>query len=257
MLFISIWHYLKTAGTSQHEYCILFKIVAATVHSSNVKLNKAIASCSMFSNVLLVTLLQFISRAAVLLLDVSVMSISVCFSDMTAIAGPRPCPFRRTVIRTWTMMMMRRGVPLLPWGGELHRPPQCPTANHHLPPSALPTMMKCSPFCRPTWMSWPGLTNTRWLNRHGEAPQYCQQLQDGAGLGTCIHLGDTCYFIDFIPVVVWILRVMDSVLNWYLSAWCQCCSPLIKTALHWLHLWWRIGKLDKPVATRVGGNDWV
>lgn len=33
---------------------MLFKIVAATVHSSNMKLNAGIASCSMFSNALLV-----------------------------------------------------------------------------------------------------------------------------------------------------------------------------------------------------------
>lgn len=127
---------------------------------------------------------------------------------MTATAGPRPCPFRPTAIRIWTMMTMRRGVPLLPWGGELHRPQQCPTASHPPPPSARPTMMKCSPFCRPTWTSWPGLTSTRWLSRHGEAAL----LSAVTGL-RCIYLKDTSNFIDLAPLIAWILRVNGQCLK--------------------------------------------
>lgn len=172
------------------------KIVAAAPHRSDAKWNAAPASCCMFSNALLVSLLPYSGSSPALLHSCRIVSgkcISACLSDMTATAGPRPCPFRRTATRTWTMTTRRRGVPPLRWGGERRRPPRCPTASHH-PPSAPPTMMKCSPFCRPTWMSWPGPTSTRWPSRHGEALLSCQQLQDD---------GIPVFFIEFVPVIVW------------------------------------------------------
>lgn len=88
--------------------------------------------------------------------------------DMTATVGHHPCPSRPTTTRIWTMRWRRREVPLLLWEEDPPLRQQLPSASLRPPHSALPTMRKCSPFCRPTWTSLPELTSTRWPSRRGK-----------------------------------------------------------------------------------------
>lgn len=156
---------------------------------------------------------------------------------MTATVGPHPCLFRPTATRIWTTRWRTRGVPLLPWEEELPHRQQLPSASLRLPLSALPTMRKCSPFCRPTWMSWPELTNMRWPSRHGKAllklelrlPSFHNLMSylvkkryvDHLKALYCEYINTfalqsrrgTCNFIHFILLIVCVLHINGQCLS--------------------------------------------